>query len=150
MWPDRRLLELFEIETPIIQAPMAGSSGTALVVAVSEAGGLGSLPGASFDADKLQAEIGVIRQRTAKPFNVNFFCHTPPVPDPAREAAWKEALSGYYAELGLNPDAAAPGMAREPFDDAACAVIEELEPKVVSFHYGLPAEPLLARVKAAG
>lgn len=150
MWPDNRLLELFEIKHPIIQAPMAGTSGTALTVSVSEAGGLGSLPGASFDADKLQAEIGGIRQCTAKPFNVNFFCHTRPVPDPTKEVAWRKALSGYYDEIGLDPKTAVPGMAREPFDNDACAVIEELKPKVVSFHFGLPTEPLLARVKCAG
>ena len=150
MWPDHRLLELFDTEHPIVQAPMAGSGGTALTVSVSEAGGLGSFPGASFNADKLQSKIGIIQQRTAKPFNVNFFCHTPAVPDPAREAAWKKTLSGYYAQFGIEPNSAVTGMAREPFDDHACAVIEKLKPKVVSFHYGLPAEPLLNRVKGAG
>ena len=43
MWPDNRILDLFGIEVPIIQSPMAGSAFSDMVVAVSEAGGLGSL-----------------------------------------------------------------------------------------------------------
>jgi nitronate monooxygenase len=35
MWPDNRILDLFGIEVPILQAPMAGSSGAELAVAVS-------------------------------------------------------------------------------------------------------------------
>jgi nitronate monooxygenase len=116
MWPDRRLMELVGIDVPIVQAPMAGAQGSALATAVCEAGGLGSLPCAMLDGAKVRAEIGVIRQRTAKPVNVNFFCHRPPDPDPDRAAAWKERLMPYYAELGLNADETAPAAARTPFD----------------------------------
>jgi nitronate monooxygenase len=150
MWPDRRLLDLFGIELPIVQAPMAGANGSAMAVAVSEAGGLGSLPCAMLDAAKVRAEIGVIRQRTAKPINVNFFCHTPAQPDPQREAAWRTRLQGYYAELGLDASATAPAVNRAPFDAATCEIVEDAKPEVVSFHFGLPAPALLARVKAAG
>ena len=83
MWPNRKLLDLLSIEVPIIQAPMAGASGSAMAVATSEAGGLGSLPCAMLDAAKVRAELGVIRQRMTKPINVNFFCHTPAQPEPA-------------------------------------------------------------------
>ncbi|MBX9591011.1 MAG: nitronate monooxygenase [Hyphomonadaceae bacterium] len=150
MWPDRRLLDLIGIDLPIIQAPMAGANGSAMAVAVSEAGGLGSLPCAMLDAAKMRAEVGVIRQRTAKPFNVNFFCHKPAKPDPQRDAAWKARLSAYYVELGLDADASAPAVNRAPFDAAMCEIVEDLKPKVVSFHFGLPAPALLGRVKAAG
>jgi nitronate monooxygenase len=150
MWPDRRLLELFRIELPIIQAPMAGAHGSALAIAVSEAGGLGSLPCAMLDAAKVRAEMGVIRQRTARPINVNFFCHEPPKPDPQRDAAWKARLQAYYVEEGLDPGASAPAVNRAPFDEAMCAIVEDLKPEVVSFHFGLPGAPLLDRVKAAG
>lgn len=150
MWPDRRLLDLMGIELPILQAPMAGANGSAMAIAVSDAGGLGSLPCAMLDAAKVRAEIGVIRQRTAKPINVNFFCHTPPKADPQRDAAWKARLSGYYAELGLDADAPAPNVNRAPFDEAMCAIVVDLKPEVASFHFGLPAPALLERVKAAG
>jgi nitronate monooxygenase len=150
MWPDRRLLDLLGIELPIIQAPMAGANGSAMAVAVSGAGGLGSLPCAMLDAAKARAEIGVIRQRTARPINVNFFCHTPTQPDPQREAAWRARLQAYYAELGLDASASVPAVNRAPFDAAMCEIVEDVKPEVVSFHFGLPAPALLARVKAAG
>jgi len=150
MWPDRRLLDLLSIELPIIQAPMAGANGSAMTIAVSEAGGLGSLPCAMLDVAKIRAELGVIRQRTAKPINVNFFCHAPPKPDAQRDAAWKARLSAYYAELGVDPGAEAPSVNRSPFDEAMCEVMEEFRPQVVSFHFGLPAAALVKRVKAAG
>ena len=150
MWPNRRLLDLLGIELPIVQAPMAGANGAAMAIAVSEAGGLGSLPCAMLDPAKVRAEIGVIRQQTTRPFNVNFFCHTPPEPDPQREAVWRETLAGYYAEFGLDPAATAPAASRAPFDEAMCEIVEDLKPEVVSFHFGLPARALLDRVKAAG
>ncbi len=121
-----------------------------MVIQVAGAGGLGSLPCAMLDADKLRAEIGVIRQQTNRPFNVNFFTHTPPKPDPARETAWRERLAGYYAEYGLDPKAPAPTVNRAPFDEAMCEAVEELHPAVISFHYGLPEKALLDRVKAIG
>ncbi len=150
MWPNRRLLDLIGIETPIIQAPMAGANGSAMAIAVSEAGGLGSLPCAMLDAAKARAEIGAIRQQTLRPVNVNFFCHEPAAPNPDRDAAWKRYLSAYYEELGLDASASAPAVNRVPFDEAMCEIVEDFKPEVVSFHFGLPVKPLLGRVKAAG
>ena len=150
MWPDRRLLDLVGIELPIIQAPMAGANGSAMTIAVSAAGGLGSLPCAMLDAATVRTEIEVIRQHTTKPLNVNFFCHTPPTPDPELDAQWTERLAPFYHELGLDPSASAPAVNRAPFDDATCELVEELAPKVVSFHFGLPSATLMSRVKAAG
>ena len=150
MWPDRRLLDLIGIEIPVIQAPMAGANGAEMVIAVSEAGGLGSLPCGMLDAAEVQAEITAIRQCTTKPFNINFFCHAPPEPDPDRDAAWKERLAPYYAELGLDASVSAPAVNRTPFDEVMCEVVEEHKPAVVSFHFGLPEPALLNRVKAAG
>ena len=150
MWPDRRLLDLIGIEIPVIQAPMAGANGSAMVVAVSEAGGLGSLPCGMLDAATVQAEITAIRQRTTKPFNINFFCHTPHQPDPDRDVAWKERLAPYFSELFLDASASAPAANRAPFDEVMCEVVEEHKPEVVSFHFGLPEQALLNRVKASG
>ncbi len=150
MWQDRRFLDLVGIEIPIVQAPMAGSVTSEMVIAVSEAGGLGSLPCAMLPPDRIRSELGIIRQRTARPINVNFFCHTPPQPDAAREQAWKERLRGYYLELGLDPQAPTPASLRTPFDSATCDLVEEFKPEVVSFHFGLPERALLDRVKATG
>ncbi len=142
--------ELTGAELPIIQAPMAGVQGSALAIAVCRAGGLGSLPCAMLTPEKMRAEMAAIRAAVDRPFNVNFFCHQPPAPDPRREAAWRAALSRYYAEFGIDAETIAPGAGRAPFHAAAADVLEEFRPAVVSFHFGLPAPDLLARVKATG
>ncbi|MBV8266892.1 MAG: nitronate monooxygenase [Planctomycetaceae bacterium] len=141
------LQTLLGIELPIIQAPMAGVQGGALAVAVSNAGGLGSLPCAMLGPEAMRKELAAIRAQTARPFNVNFFCHTPPTPNAEREAAWRAALAPYYAELGLDVGTVAERGAREPFSPEAADVLEEFRPAVVSFHFGLPSPELLARVR---
>lgn len=150
MWPDRRLTDLLGIELPIVLAPMAGAMDWELAAAVAEAGGLGSLPCAMLSPERLREEVAQFRRHTAKPINLNFFCHAPPPAENAREAAWRDRLAPYYEELGVDPGAAPPGGGRAPFDETLCAVVEELRPEVVSFHFGLPAAPLLQRVKRAG
>jgi nitronate monooxygenase len=151
MWPDRRLLELFGIEHPIVQAPMANSSDVELAVAVAQAGGLGSLPAGSLDAEKLREHVTAFRAgASGKPLNVNFFTHRMPTLNNAREAAWRQALEPYYAEYGIDPNAPVTSVPRAPFNAAHCDLVEALKPEVVSFHYGLPEPELLARVKAAG
>ena len=149
-WPDNRLIDQFEIEHPIIQAPMAGAMDAELAAEVSAAGGLGSLPCAMLTPAQLRDQFAQIRARTSKPVNVGFFCHTAPVPNNAREALWRDTLKPYYEELAIDPAAPVPSSNRAPFDVAFCEAIEELKPQVVSFHFGLPADELLQRVKAAG
>lgn len=135
---------------PIVQAPMAGSQGIELCVAVCEAGGLGSLPSAMLTPAQLRAQIAEVRARTRAPFNVNFFCHPAPPPDAERQARWLAELAADYAEADLDPSAAAAGPGRAPFDSAMAEVVAETRPPVVSFHFGLPDEPLLAWAKTAG
>ncbi len=144
------LRERLGIELPIIQAPMAGVQGSALAAAVSGAGALGSLPCAMLSRETMREEVAAIRARTDRPFNLNFFCHEMPAPDAARERAWRNALQGYYRELGVDESAIPSGASRRPFDEEAAALLEALRPPVVSFHFGLPSPRLLARVKAGG
>src|SRR5258705_3754985 len=150
MWPDRRVVELLRIEHPILLAPMAGPSTAELAVAVSEAGGLGAPACALSGPKQIRTALGVIRQRTPKPINLNFFTHTPPVPDAERDARWKARLSTYYAELGIDPAKPVPSSGREAFGDVTCGIVEEFKPEVVSFHFGLPEDRLMQRVKAVG
>lgn len=150
MWPDRRALDLLQIDHPIIQAPMAGSNDAELAIAVAEAGGLGSLPCAMLSVDQVRGAYQVIRQRTSRPINLNFFCHSAPPSAPDRERAWRMKLRPYFKELGLDPDAVQQVPSRAPFDDAMCTLVEELQPPVVSFHFGLPSSRLLSRVRASG
>ena len=141
------LQELLGIELPVIQAPMAGVQGSRLAVAVSNAGGLGSLPCAMLSVEAMRKELAEIRAHTAKPFNVNFFCHAPPVPSVGREAIWRATLAPYYQELGLDVDTIPAGPARAPFGSEAADALGEFKPAVVSFHFGLPSAELLARVR---
>jgi nitronate monooxygenase len=144
------LRELFGIQLPIVQAPMAGVQGSALALAVSNAGGLGSLPCGMLGLDAMRDELAAIRAGTTKPFNVNFFCHASPTFSAEREAVWRAALSPYFEAFGIDAGAIAAGPARAPFSAEAADVLSEFEPAVVSFHFGLPAPALLDRVRAWG
>jgi nitronate monooxygenase len=146
----RRLIELLGSELPIIQAPMAGAQDSRLALAVCEAGGVGSLPCALLTPAQAREEITRLREQAAGPFNVNFFCHREPAPDPPRDAAWLARLTPYYEELNLEPPASLDGPGRSAFDQTMCALIEELRPPIVSFHFGLPDRSLLDRVRATG
>ena len=150
MWPDRRLLDLFKIEHPIVLAPMAGAMDAELAIAVAQAGGLGSLPVAMLNEQQMRVQLEKFHAVTDKPINLNFFAHKPPTLNNAREHAWREKLKPYYVEFGIDPAAPVPSSNRTPFDASLCAAVEELKPEVVSFHYGLPEAALVRRVKAAG
>ena len=144
------LRTLLGTDLPLLQAPMAGVQGSALAVAVSNAGGLGALPCAMLGPDALRQELTAIRAQTDRPFNVNFFCHTPPAPDAPREAAWRAALAPAYAEFGIDPATIAAGPGRRPFDAQSADLLAAFAPPVVSFHFGLPSPELLARVRGWG
>ena len=145
-----QLTELLGTRLPIIQAPMAGVQGSAMAIAVSNAGGLGSLPCAMLSLDALRDELTAITQGTNQPYNVNFFCHVPPMPNAAREAAWRAALAPYYAKYGIDSASIPAGPGRAPFTMEAADVLEVFKPPVVSFHFGLPEPALLQRVKRWG
>lgn len=149
-WPDTRILDLLGIEVPIIQAPMAGATTTAMVIAANHAGGLGSVPAAALSLEQLREALSTVRQASSRPINVNFFCHQPPAADAVRDRHWKALLEPYYRELGADFDAPTPLSNREPFSEATCKLVEEFRPEVVSFHFGLPEKALLDRVKATG
>lgn len=144
------LQALLGIELPIIQAPMAGSQSSALTIAVSNAGGLGSLPCAMLNADGLRDELRAIGTATTKPYNVNFFAHTTPAFDESTEQRWRTTLAPYYAEFGINPANVGAGAGRAPFDAATAELLSEFKPSVVSFHFGLPDPTLLARARSWG
>ena len=144
------LQSLLGIELPIIQAPMAGVQGSALALAVSNAGGLGSLPCAMLSLDAMRNELAKIKSHTTRPYNVNFFCHVPPTPSAEREAVWRAALARYYQEFGLDMAAIPAGPGRTPFSSEFADALSEFRPTVVSFHFGLPSPELVARVRSWG
>lgn len=142
--------DLVGTDLPIIQAPMAGAQRSAMAVAVSGAGGLGSLPCAMLSPEEIRAELTAIRAGTDKPYNVNFFCHRIEEPDARAERVWRTTLSPYYREYGVDPDNIPSPAARGAFDAHVVSLLEEFRPTVVSFHFGLPEPTLVDRVKALG
>jgi nitronate monooxygenase len=145
-WRDRRFLDLVGVEHPIIQAPMANVGGVDLSVGAARAGALGSLPCGMISAERLRDQVADLRQRTDAPINLNFFSFEMPQPTDDRE--WRRVLRSYYVKFGIpEPQAAA---FRVAFDDTYCEIVEELKPEVASFHFGLPPQPLLERVRASG
>jgi nitronate monooxygenase len=149
-WPDQRLLDLLKIETPIIQAPMAGSDSVPLARSVSSTGALGSLACALLSPDGVREAMRELRYEMARPFNLNFFCHTMEDPDTAATQKWKSFLRPHYERWGLDIEAVEKSRLRLPFNEEMCAVVEEVRPEVVSFHFGLPTPDLVERLKMHG
>jgi nitronate monooxygenase len=150
MWPDSRLIDLLQIEHPILLSPMAGFGTVDLAVAVCAAGGLGSIGCGVMEPEVAGKTIRALRELTDKPINVNFFCHVQAKTATDREEAWRGRLLPYYRELGIDPGIPIPRVDLRSFDDDRCKIVEDIKPEVVSFHFGLPDSTLLARVKAAG
>jgi len=150
MQKNNPFLELVKTSLPIVQAPMAGAQDHRLAVAVSQAGGLGSLPCALLSFEAIDSELVAFRKNSSNPVNLNFFCHKPLPSDAAKDQAWTQHLSSYYAEHNIDPNAPISAVDRKPFGEEACQIVEKHKPEVVSFHFGLPDTKLLDRVKAAG
>lgn len=146
-WPDGRFEALLGSRHPILLAPMAGAGGVELAVGAILGGAVGSLPCALLAPEALLSQVGQVRARAAGPINLNFFCH--PMPDETDEAGWRALLAPFYEHYGLAAEPAA-GPVRRPFDGALCAAVEATRPELVSFHFGLPEEALLERVRASG
>jgi nitronate monooxygenase len=144
------LADRLGVELPIIQAPMAGSQLSALAIAASNAGALGSLPAGMLSPDGLRDELVKVQASTSRPYQVNFFCHSAPVVDAARDSAWRKVLAPYYTEFGIHAESTKPGPTRSPFSADYADVIEPFKPPIVSFHFGLPAPELVARVRSWG
>jgi nitronate monooxygenase len=145
------LLELLDVELPIIQAPMAGVSTPDLAAAVANAGALGSLGVGATDAEGARKMIAAFRERSPRSLNVNVFCHEPARADPAVESAWLELLRPHFERYGAQP----PRQLREIYrsfieDDAMLATLLAHKPRVVSFHFGLPSAERIEALRTAG
>ena len=136
------------LSLPLVQAPMAGVATPALAAAVSNAGGLGSIGVGATDASGARTMIEELRSRTERPFNVNLFVHEPPVVDKERETAWLKWMAPLFAEFNSEP----PDVLRPIFDSFEAdaekvAMVLELAPPVVSFHFGLPSSHTMAALR---
>lgn len=149
MWPSTRLTKLLRIEHPIIQAPMAGASTPAMAAAVANAGGLGSIGAAMMTAETLRKTAEETSALTNRPVNFNFFAHEEPDLAAYDDAPMRAALKPFYEELGLG-DVPQPSVPAPAFNDEMLEVLLASSPKVVSFHFGLPAPHAIEALKARG
>ena len=150
MWPDRRLIDLLDIEHPIVLAPMAGFCTTRLAAEVCAGGALGSIGCGVMSPEAAATTIRELRGLTDRPINVNFFCHAPANAMDNDKQAWRNRLLAYYRELDIAADPAVNAAGLSPFNADMCAVVEATRPEVVSFHFGLPAQSLLGKGKGGG
>lgn len=146
-----QITELFNIEIPLLLAPMAGAADSAMAIGVAKAGGLGSIACAMLSEESIRNEVAVFRKACpTKPLNLNFFCHQPVEMSSTQENIWMEALDRYYKEFHIDPNLDYPFVERKPFDESTCQLLEELRPEVASFHFGLPAKEYIHRLKNVG
>jgi nitronate monooxygenase len=144
------LRRLLGVDLPIIQAPMAGVQDSELTLSVSRAGALGSLPCAALSLQKLEAELALLQTECKQPYNVNFFSHVSPTPEPQREAQWRQLLNPYYAAENIEIENVPASAGRMPFSAEILPLLSRYRPPIVSFHFGLPSPALVQSVKALG
>ncbi len=149
-WPNSRLTSLLRITHPIIQAPMAGAATPELAIAVSDAGGLGSLGCEGMSEGEVRQAVATMRAGTANPFNLNFFTHPAPFIDPAIWAGTRQRLAPWYEKFGLTPPASKTPQLGPGFGEEKLRLLLDLRPPVVSFHFGVPVATSIAALKQAG
>lgn len=142
--------EMLGIKLPILQSPMAGVQGPRLAAAVSGAGGLGAIPAAAYSPETLSKALMELQAQSTQPYNLNFFCHSPPQEDIGPDSAWFRQLQPEYRQWGIDPAHIPTPSGYLPFNQTLAEVLDSFRPAVVSFHFGLPAPELLTRVKALG
>ena len=145
-----KIEDFLGVELPIVQAPMAGVQDSSLALAVSRAGGLGSVPCAALSLNEIESELRLIKQSATGPINLNFFCHQVPKVRPDIESKWHELLMPYFMELGIERNTIPTTVSREPFSHATIDILEPFEPAILSFHFGLPERDLIDRLKNWG
>ena len=144
------MFEQIGVQLPIVQAPMAGVQDAALVIAVCKAGGLGSLPCAMLTPELVESEVARIRAATSNPFNLNFFCHTMPDVTDSALSDWSALFAADYQKYCVDEHSINYGSVRRPFSAEFAEVVTRVKPAVVSFHFGLPSDELLAAVRESG
>lgn len=146
-WPDRRFAALLGSRHPILLAPMAGAGGVDLAAGAIAGGAAGSLPCALFEPDEIRAQVAELRARAPGPVNLNFFCHSTPAG--SDDSRWRALLAPFASRFDV-PAGHVEAPARRPFDSAMCESVETVRPELVSFHFGLPEDRLLDRVRRSG
>lgn len=139
---------LRDLSAPIIGAPMAGGPSTpALAAAVSNAGGLGSLPGGYLSADRVAGDIAAARSMTSRPIGVNLFVPQACLATHMQLDDYRERLIPLARRYGVEP-----GRTRPDDDDwhAKLDVVADNAPEAVSFTFGCPDAGVLSRLRSRG
>lgn len=143
------VLGFWDIAVPIVGAPMAGGAGTpALAAAVSNAGGLGFIPGGYLTAEQFADDIAAARAATTGPLGVNLFVPQPSVADWVQLDYYAEELEEiaehYQVEVGR------PEFGDDDDWERKLEVVADVRPELVSFTFGVPPPDVIARLGALG
>jgi nitronate monooxygenase len=141
-----RFCELYALQVPVLQAPMAGACPTSLAVAVAKAGGMGGMGALTSNADGIRAWTSEFRAQSNGAFQLNLWIPDPP---PVRDRQAEERVRDFLGHWG--PPVAADAGEAMPIDFAAqCEALLDAGPPVVSSIMGLFPAEFRARLKARG
>jgi nitronate monooxygenase len=143
------VLGFWDIAVPIVGAPMSGGPGTpALAAAVSNAGGLGFIPGGYLSAERFAEDIAAARALTTGPLGVNLFVPQPSVADWVALDYYADELEGiaehYQVEVGR------PEFGDDDDWERKLEVVADVRPELVSFTFGVPPPDVIRWLSALG
>lgn len=150
-FPSTSFTRLFNVTKPIILGPMAGASTPALVAAVCNAGGVGSLAAARLQADDMRRQVAEIRRLTDKPFAINLFI-PPTNPEPVNESYREDVrhILHRLADLRLKHIPKDKSLPPDPNYDEQLQVMFESKPAAFTWTFGCPTPDVMQRCKREG
>lgn len=153
MWKETEVSRRLGLAAPIIQGPFgSGLSAVDLVVAVAEAGLLGSFGVHHLDGDGIQRVAAEIRARTNRPFALNLWIPHEDSENPLltdeQYASALALLRPYFEALGV-PLPSRPARFGPQYDQQIQALLD-VRPAVFSFVFGIPAPEVLGRCRELG
>jgi nitronate monooxygenase len=139
---------LADLPIPIVQAPMGGASSPEMALAVSRAGGLGSVAGVAFAPDDILKASELVRGGTDAPFALNLLVSETQTPTAAELDRALKRLKPLYDELGA-PLPERPNRFGYDFEAQFAAVVKAA-PKVASFAFANIGKARIEALQAAG
>lgn len=153
MWYNTRITKLLEIDYPILQGPMgAGFSTPALLAAVSNAGGLGSLGAYTLTPQEILQADKAIKEVTNKPYNINLWVSDVDktlinYPQEKLENI-KQLFKPYFDELSIPlPDLSTDIPSKF---EKQVETLFSIRPAVFSFIFGIPTKEILQESRRLG
>jgi len=146
VWSQNNFTKALNIKYPIIQAPMASAASIELASEVSNAGGLGSLGLSYHKIENILPDYKKILSKTNHSINLNFMTHKEPSKNDIKAKKYMNEVKKYYEEYKV---AEIPNLINttETFNKEHLELLLEMNPKVVSFHFGLPQQDYILSIK---